>query len=195
MTDFSGKVAVVTGAGSGIGQALGRRTCPRRRRAGHQRRRRRSPCRHRVTRRRHSERSAGRIGSTSPSVEAVLDVRRRRQRALRQGQPDLQHRGHRVHGRHRDHCVQGPRAGDGRRLLGRRQRHQGIPAAPDRLRRRARREHVQHVRLVRGAGAGRVQRGEVRGARVHRSAASGNGGGRPSREGDVRCTPATSRRR
>ena len=91
--------------------------------------------------------------------------------------------------------VQGHRAGDGRRLLGRRQRHQGVPAAPDRLRRRARRQRLQHLRPVLGARPGRLQLGEVRGARIHRGAAPGDGAGRSSGQGDDACIPAASRPR
>ena len=194
MQGFAGKVAVVTGAGSGIGQALaielgrsgatvaisdvdteGLAATEERLKAIGAPGEGRPPRRHRA--------------------RSVPAVRRRRRRALRQGQPDLQQRGHRVHRRRRDHPVQGHRAGDGRRLLGRRQRHQVVPAAPDRLRRRPRRQRLERVRPVRGARPGRLQRGEVRGARLHRGPAPGDGAGRTSGEGDAVCTPAASRPR
>ncbi len=194
MKGFAGKVAVVTGAGSGIGQALAielgrsgaklaisdvdteglavdRGAADGHRCAGEGR-----PAR------RHRARG-------------VRAVRRRGQRALRQGQPDLQQRGHRLHRRRRGQPVQGHRTGDGRRLLGRGQRHQGLPAAPDRLRRRPRRQRLQRLRAVRGARPGRLQRGQVRGARVHRGAAPGDDRGRPPGQGDDACIPAASRPR
>ena len=183
MEGFAGKVAVVTGAGSGIGQALAIELA-------------RSGAKLAI-----SDVDTEGLAATEERLTAIgapvkadrLDVtereafaavRRRGQRALRQGQPDLQQRGHRVHRRHRGQPVQGHRAGDGRRLLGRRQRHQGVPAAPDRLRRRARRQHLQRVRAVRGARPGRLQRGQVRGARIHRGAAPGDDRRGPSGQGD-----------
>ena len=62
--------------------------------------------------------------------------------------------GYRLHRRRRGHRVQGHRARHGRRLLGRRQRHQGVPAAPDRVRRRPRRQRLQPVRPPLGPGQG-----------------------------------------
>ena len=41
-----------------------------------------------------------------------------------------------------------------------------VPPAPDRLRRRARHQHLQRLRAARGAGPGGLQRGQVRGARA-----------------------------
>ena len=175
MQGFAGKVAVVTGAGFGHRAGAGRRAGPLGRQGGDQRRRHRGP-------RRRPRSSSKAIGA--PVKADRLDVTEReaflayadaRQRALRQGQPDLQQRRHRVHRRHRGQPVQGHRTGDGRRLLGRRQRHQGVPAAPDRLRRRPRRQRLQRVRAVRRARPGRLQRGEVRRARLHRGAAPGDG--------------------
>ncbi len=93
-----------------------------------------------------------------------------------------------------DDDVRADRARHGRRLLGRRERHQGVPAAPDRLRRRARREHLQPVRPDVRARAGRLQRREVRGARVHRGAAPGDDRPKGTRCRSPACTPAASRR-
>ena len=62
----------------------------------------------------------------------------------------------------------------GRELLGRRARHQGVPAAPDRLRRRPRGEPVVAVRPGVDARPVDVQRHEVRRARHDRGAARGD---------------------
>ncbi len=45
----------------------------------------------------------------------------------------------------------------------------------DRIRRRPRHQRLQRLRAVLGARAGRLQRGEIRGSRVHRGAAAGDG--------------------
>ena len=150
--DFAGKVAVVTGAGSGIGQALAvelgdgaaqnsrsvtstptgsgahRGADPGHRRPG----------------------KADRLDVTER--EAFLRYADAVNGTLRHGEPDLQQRGHRVHRRRRGQRVQGPRAGDGHRLLGRRQRDQGVPAPPDHIWRRPCRQHLEHVRALRGPG-------------------------------------------
>ena len=174
MEGFAGKVAVVTGAGSGIGQALAIELARSGAKRGDQRRRHRGPGRHRGTAEGHRRAGEGRPARCH-RARGVRVVRRRGQRALRQGQPDLQQRGHRVRRRHRGQPVQGHRKGDGRRLLGRRQRHQGVPAPPHRIRRRPRHQRLQRLRAVLGARAGRLQRGQVRGSRVHRGAAAGDG--------------------
>ena len=66
-----------------------------------------------------------------------------------------------------------------RQLLGRRQRHQGVPAPPDRLRRRPPRQHLQPVRADQHARPDGVQRHEVRRPRLHRGAARGDADHRP----------------
>src|SRR5690606_39611747 len=58
-------------------------------------------------------------------------------------------------------------------ILGRGARREGVPPAPHRLRRRPHRQHLQRVRPVLRAEPERVQRGQVRRARVHRVAAPG----------------------
>ncbi len=145
MNTFAGKVAVVTGAGSGIGQALAVELG----RAGAK-----------VAISdvdteglAHTEEQLKAIGAAFKSDrldvterEAVPGLRRRGQRPFRQGQPDLQQCRHHVHRIDiEDQPVQGHRTGDRRRLLGRGERHQGVPAPPDRLRRRARRQHLQRA--------------------------------------------------
>ena len=57
----------------------------------------------------------------------------------------------------------------------------------DRIRRRPRHQHLQRLRAVLGARAGRLQRGEVRGSRVHRGIAAGDDVSRPSGQGDNRA--------
>ena len=123
---FAGKVAVVTGAGSGIGQALAVELG-------------RSGAKVAI-----SDVDTEGLAVTEERLKAIgapvkadrLNVTEREafaayadavKGALRQGQPDLQQRGHRVLRRCRGQPVQGHRAGDGRRLLGRGQRHQGVP--------------------------------------------------------------------
>ena len=97
MQGFAGKVAVVTGAGSGIGQALAIELG-------------RSGAKVAisdvdteglaVTEERLKAIGVDRSRRTASNVterEAFAGLRRRRQGALRQGQPDLQQRRHRVH--------------------------------------------------------------------------------------------------
>ena len=52
-------------------------------------------------------------------------------------------------------------------------RHQGVPAAPHRVRRRPRREHLEPLRADQHAGPDGLQRREVRRARLHRGASPG----------------------
>ena len=66
-----------------------------------------------------------------------------------------------------------------RELLGRRPRHQGVPAAPDRLGRRPRREPVVAVRPDLDAGPVDLQRHQVRRPRHDRGAARGDAHRRP----------------
>ena len=170
MEGFAGKVAAVTGAGSGIGQALAVELA-------------RSGAKVAI-----SDVDTEGLARTEEQLKAIgapvkvdrLDVTEREaflpyadagQRALRQGQPDLQQRRDRLHRRHRSQPVQGHREGDGCRLLGRRQRHQSFSAASDRVRRRPRHQRLQRVRVVVGARAGRLQLGQVRRPRLHRGAA------------------------
>jgi len=187
MEGFAGKVAVVTGAGSGIGQALAVELARFGRPTGDQRRRRRGSRRHRRAAQGHR-----RGGALRPPrrhrARGVPCLRRRRQRPLRHGQSDLQQRRHRVHRRHRDQPVQGHRAGHGCRLLERGQWHQGVPAPPHRFRRRTRRQHLQHLRVVLGARPGRLPLGEVRGPRIHRGVAPGDDPRRPPGQGHHRAS-------
>ena len=62
---------------------------------------------------------------------------------------------------------------DGHQLLGRRARHQGLPAAPQGLGRGPRRQHLERLRPGQHPGAVGLQRRQVRGARLHRRAAHG----------------------
>ncbi len=64
-----------------------------------------------------------------------------------------------------------------------RQRHQSLPAIPDRVRRRPRHQRLEPIRHLLRAGSGRLQRGQVRGARVHRGSASGDDPGQAPGQG------------
>ena len=76
--------------------------------------------------------------------------------------------------------LRGLRVVDEHQLLGRRPRHQGVPAAPQGRRRGPHRQPVERVRLDQRAVAVGVQRRQVRRARLHRRVAHG------ARHGEVR---------
>ena len=69
----------------------------------------------------------------------------------RQGQPDLQQRRRGARRHHRGDVLRGLRVAHGHQLLGRRARHQGVPAAPHRVGRGPHREPLERVRPARAS--------------------------------------------
>lgn len=163
MKDFRNKVIVVTGAASGMGRELAVKLGQRGARSP-------SAMSTPTARRDRAPRQGDRRSGAQPAAQrrrarGGARVRADRGRSFRQGQRDLQQCRDRLR-RDRAHGVQGHRPRDGRRLLGRGERHEGLPAAHHRLRRRAHREHVVVVRPVVRAGPVGLQLGQVRSARV-----------------------------
>ena len=187
MNRFEGKVAVITGAGSGIGRALALNLAKRGAKLAL------------------SDIDADGLAETVRQTKALgADVKSDRLNVAERetvlayadavvahfgdSQPRLQQRWHRLQRRRREDQLQGHRAHYGCRLLGRRQRHQSLSAAFDRIRRRARRQHLEPVRSDRGARPERLQRGEIRRARIHRGAAPGDAGRQAPGQSDMRAS-------
>ncbi len=176
MKSFENKVAAITGAGSGIGRALavelGRQGC------------------HLALADVNAaalEETRQLLASSGVRVStAVVDVADREQvqawadkAASEHGRVNLifQQRGRRprrYRGRQR---LLGIRVDHEHQLLGRGERHQGVPSAPEGLRQRPRGQCLQRLRAVRPARHERLQRHQVRGARLHRVVAPGTGHG------------------
>ena len=71
------------------------------------------------------------------------------------------------------HELRRPRVADGHQPLGRGARHQGVPAPPRGVGRRPHRQRLEHLRAVQRAVAVGLQRGQVRRAGLHRRPAHG----------------------
>ncbi len=174
MRTFDGKVAVITGAGSGIGRALALDLAARgavlalsdKDEVGLLETAERASARH--ARKVHTEKldvsDRAAMAGYAASVAA----------GPRPGQRGVQQRRHRPPRRLRGDALRRVRADHGRQLLGRRARLQGVPPPPHRERRRPSGQHLQPLRPDGHACADRLQRLEVRRTRLHRGAAHGD---------------------
>ena len=174
MRDFRNKVAAITGAGSGMGRALALELAARGCAVGDRRRRPRVAERDRVDAARHEGEGVvppGRRGG--PRRDGA--VRRRRRARARQSESGVQQRRRLGHQHRREAQLRRLRVVDEHQLLGRRARHEGVPAVPAAGGRSAHHQHVEHLRRGRVPEPGRLQRVEVRGARLHGGAAAGTG--------------------
>ena len=130
-------------------------------RAAQRRRRRRRPCRH------------GRV------AEAVVEQFGRVNMVVNNA-------GVTVTGDFEEMSLRGLRLDRRRQLHRRGQRHQGVPAPPDRLRRRRAGQHLQPLRPDQHARPDGLQRHQVRRPRLHRGAARGDADQRAPRDRHLR---------
>ena len=175
VSDFNGRVAAITGAGSGIGRALANELAKRGAHLALARHRRRRPGGDGGAVRGPRASRSPRSTSTWPTVTAVEAWAE--QVVADHGKVNLifNNAGVALGATIESDVLRGLRVADRHQLLGRRVRDQGLPAAPQGLGRGPRGEPLQRLRPDQRAVAVGLQRGEVRRPRLHRRAAHGAG--------------------